>query len=276
MTDFTIDELLERRGVSGRHTRLVRHDKRGLIEWKRSVEHFDHWVSYQRNDNRSPYNHARTAIQFVPESSNHAVFVGAHDIGDSWAPSDNSTRRPSLFHEGGDYVGKDSHRVYDLDRRSGLEDLVGRVVIDWGSSTRSWSQWMGKGKPIVEIRASAAEEQFPGFSRIVLRVEDVPLIPSAWQGALASVGGIYLLVCNATGEQYVGSAFGDGGFLGRWTSYASNGHGGNKLLISRRSTDYSVSILEIASPDMAMADIIRRETAWKRKLGSRAHGLNAN
>ncbi len=40
--------------------------------------------------------------------------------------------------------------------------------------------------------------------------------------------------------------------------------------------DYAVSILEIASPDMAVSDIVAREAFWKEKLGARAHGLNAN
>ncbi len=74
----------------------------------------------------------------------------------------------------------------------------------------------------------------------------------------------------------MGSAYGAGGFLGRWSSYAATGHGGNKLLMARPRTNYSVTILEVASPDMAPSDIIRRESAWKTKLGSRAHGLNGN
>jgi hypothetical protein len=40
--------------------------------------------------------------------------------------------------------------------------------------------------------------------------------------------------------------------------------------------DYLVSILEIASPDMATADIVAPETFWKEKLGAHTHGLIAN
>ena len=74
----------------------------------------------------------------------------------------------------------------------------------------------------------------------------------------------------------MGSATGIDGLMGRWRSYFANGHGGNVLLRERGYRDYSVSILEVASPDMAQEDILARETFWKMKLGARAHGLNAN
>lgn len=101
-------------------------------------------------------------------------------------------------------------------------------------------------------------------------------MPTAWRAALASVQGVYLLVCPETGEQYVGSAYGDGGFIARWAAYAENGHGGNLMLRARPRTNMAISILEVASPDMSAGDIIKREQAWKTKLGSRAHGLNLN
>lgn len=78
------------------------------------------------------------------------------------------------------------------------------------------------------------------------------------------------------GDQYVGSAAGQDGFMGRWRGYAANGHGGNVLLRQRQHRDYTVSIFEVASPDMSRDDIVVREAFWKDKLGARAHGLNAN
>jgi hypothetical protein len=47
-----------------------------------------------------------------------------------------------------------------------------------------------------------------------------------WADVLRSGRGIYLLVHRETGQQYVGSAYGVDGLLGRWKSYA-DGHGGN-------------------------------------------------
>lgn len=279
MTDFTIDDLLARRGIPTRGTRLVRHDRRVLIEWRKGPALLDHFVSYQRDDNRTPYNQATIAVQFVAMGATNALFVAAHRVVDHWSSVDQPTRRPALYHASSDYAGTydhGDHRAYDLERLSEMEDLAGRIVIDWGPSTRSWSQWAGAGKAITEIRAGVEEPPFPGFSRFASTVEEVPTLPPSWLGALSSVGGVYLLVCPRTGEQYVGSAYGEDGFTGRWLAYAADGHGGNLTLRTRERADYAVSILEVASPDMAPRDVIEREGAWKTKLGSRAHGLNAN
>ncbi|PHO05311.1 hypothetical protein CSC82_03785 [Rhodobacteraceae bacterium 4F10] len=277
MFDFCLNELLEKRGVELGSTRLVRHDTRALIAWRQGVRPFDHFVSFQRNDNKSPYNQAKIAVQFVPSGSTQAVFVGAHEILDFWAANENPDRLPILYDSKSGYDASENHRRYDLNRIPVLEDLVGRVTIDWGSSTRSWSQWAARhNKPIVELRAHAQNDPFPGFGAFASTVNDILTMPVEWQNALASVGGVYLLVCPSTGEQYVGSAYGEEGFLGRWSNYAFNGHGGNKLLIGREKTNFAVSILEVSSPDMSSSEIISRESAWKTKLGTRAHGLNAN
>jgi len=278
MHDFTINDLLERRGIDLRHTRLVRHDMRGLAEWRLGVSFFDHFASYQRDDNRTPYNQAKIAIQFVPHSLSGALFVGAHDILDEWQAAHQPDRNPARFNPRSKYIAQDlNHRRYDLHRRLDMEDLVGRLVIDWGASTRSWSQWtLRHQKPIIELRASAEDDPFPGFSKFSSTIDEVMLLPMSWQNALATVNGVYLLVCPKTGEQYVGSAYGDQGFMARWAAYAANGHGGNRLLMKRDRVNYAVSILEIASPDMSPSEIIDREGAWKRKLGTRSHGLNAN
>ncbi|GAB5437315.1 MAG: hypothetical protein FalmKO_24400 [Falsiruegeria mediterranea] len=190
----------------------------------------------------------------------------------------NDARLPALFDETAppEYDEAD-HLRYDLERLGAFDDLEGKVVIEWGGGTRAWSQWPARQpKPILELRARSIEEPFPGFAKFASSVDEVALLPEAWRGALSSVQGVYLLVCPETGEQYVGSAYSNGGFMQRWSEYAANGHGGNKLLVNRQKVNYAVSILEVASPDMSPSDIIHREAAWKVKLGSRAHGLNAN
>jgi hypothetical protein len=103
-----------------------------------------------------------------------------------------------------------------------------------------------------------------------------------WKAVLRSKKGVYLLVCKETGAQYVGSATGDNGFLGRWNAYAADGHGGNKLLKERNQRDYTVSILEMVGSGAQRSEVLVLENLWKEKLGSRAErlgdefGLNAN
>ncbi|MFD6442208.1 GIY-YIG nuclease family protein [Peribacillus sp. NPDC060186] len=54
---------------------------------------------------------------------------------------------------------------------------------------------------------------------------------------LSSVGGVYLIVDTTDGMQYVGSASGKEGLLGRWKEYAKNGHGNNRKLKAILETD---------------------------------------
>jgi len=49
---------------------------------------------------------------------------------------------------------------------------------------------------------------------------------------LSSVAGVYLKTDMTDGNQYVGSASGKLGIMGRWRSYAETKHGGNIRLIS--------------------------------------------
>jgi hypothetical protein len=51
-----------------------------------------------------------------------------------------------------------------------------------------------------------------------------------WRAALSEVQGIYLITDASKGKQYVGKADGAERILGRWRSYAQDGHGGNVAL----------------------------------------------
>lgn len=100
-----------------------------------------------------------------------------------------------------------------------------------------------------------------------------------WQKKLSAVNGIYILTCAETGEQYVGAAYGGGGFLGLWCAYADGGDGGNKLLHQHRrkiSAPMQIAILEVFGSAMTEEEAYKAESRWKEVLGSRAHGLNAN
>lgn len=89
---------------------------------------------------------------------------------------------------------------------------------------------MGKSDIIYEL------EEVPGYLDFVLTHEDLKTIcenPSSnkdWHRALSAVAGIYIIVEKISGLQYIGSACGKNGILGRWLSYAQTAHGGNAKL----------------------------------------------
>lgn len=279
---FEFNDFLQRLDFNPERVRLLRHDKRGLIAWRRGREtSFGCFASFQNSAN-SPYGgNFDVLCHFLPgptinESVATALFVGVTRINDRW-PWD-GTRLPILQDpiEIAKEASSAGMEAFDLEWLQVARPYCERILIGWGGSTRSWSQWAYRHrKEILEIRMEAQVPPFPGFSKFKARVSDLAEFPQAWVGALASVRGVYLLVTD-DGEQYVGSAYGTEGFMGRWRSYQLDGHGGNVRLQARRLLDFSISILEVASPDMSAEDIIARESFWKAKLGSRAHGLNAN
>ena len=86
----------------------------------------------------------------------------------------------------------------------------------------------------------------------------------------------------STGQLYVGKADGAERLLGRWSSYAKTGHGGNTALRELNDLDIShrqhfqFSILRVFSPGASTAEIDQAEAHYKRALLTRRFGLNRN
>lgn len=166
---------------------------------------------------------------------------------------------------------------YGLTPDEQLNDLFGRVVIDWGLSERAWIQRAdNQNKLVLRIDEAFREPEFPGFIQFMQPLSAIQRLPASWIAILSASRGIYLLTCPKTKEQYVGQAAGHRGFFGRWLSYVGDGHGGNTGLKSRDPSDYQVSILEVVGTAVSAEDFISLEILWKSKLQSREMGLNKN
>ena len=102
------------------------------------------------------------------------------------------------------------------------------------------------------------------------------------QQELAAAIGIYLILDSKTGQQYVGSANGKDGIWQRWSEYAANYTGGNKELVALIKSDphyyrhFRYSVLQTLPSNITQREIVAIENLYKQKLGSKAHGLNAN
>jgi hypothetical protein len=176
-----------------------------------------------------------------------------------------------------------------LSRDDRFVDLKDRLVIDWGIGTRSWVQnFKPTKKAVVEVLPAGYVKRFPGFLDFVLRYDELraivanPVANREWHRMLGSVAGVYLVLDTLTGRQYVGSAYGGGGIMRRWSQYARTGHGGNeqlRALLSERPNakhDLRFSVLQTLSSSLTSAEVIAYEGLHKLKLGTRAHGLNSN
>lgn len=88
--------------------------------------------------------------------------------------------------------------------------------------------------------------RFPDLKQIVENASQ----HGRWHDRLRAVQAVYLILDEQTGQQYIGSATGHDGLLGRWSDYAkTDGHGNNKEfieLLRKRpdaASDLSFSIL---------------------------------
>ena len=129
---------------------------------------------------------------------------------------------------------------------------------------------------------------FPGYYNFTLSYDQLTTMVSnpdsnrEWQRMQSSVSGVYVVLDQRTGKQYVGSAYGSGGIWARWRTYAKWPSGGNALLKELlnaspgRYKRFQFSILRVLEPSAQKDEVIHQELLTKRKLGSRAFGLNCN
>jgi len=275
---LTFNLLLTAVGIKPNSVRLLRHQdsrmKQGWTTynlWRRNPAEFKRYESTQEP---GKFKDATYVASFVVDPVGDIVFVGLSQI----LSSGFNTALEI------DYVGElcpaGTVYRYALERDVRFSALEGKLIIDWGPGPRSWVQRAeNKDKSILELRRDVRDVEWPGFMGLRIDERDIAALAPNWAAKLGSANGIYLLVCPENGEQYVGAAFGEGGFLSRWRQYGANGHGGNKQLIARRQRTQAplqFSILEVFGSTMTEDEAYKAESRWKLALGSRAHGLNAN
>ena len=270
--------ILAQYGIAPATVRLLRHQDRRSEKgrtpyelWRDDRPAFEIYQQTQSFTNRSKLQ-APFWASFVVTGGGETLLAGFYG---SRYLGINTVERIWPHTIGSDPIG--TCDVYDLMLSEHLNDLAGRLVVEWGAAERAWIQRAdNQNKIVLQIREAFREPDFPGFSRFIEPLSRIERLPATWITTLSASRGIYLLTCPQTREQYVGSATGVDGFYGRWLSYASNSHGGNVGLTSRDPSDYQVSILEVAGSSSTADEIMALETLWKRKLQSREMGLNRN
>lgn len=262
-------------------TKLVRHqDSRWDVNllWRQGQ-----LEPYQAYQSRPVFKGAQRLVSFIGRPGTGALFVGVYDVLSVTKVDEGRIPSNLSFAD----LGWQYH--YDLRRDRAFRDLEGRLVIDWGKGTRSWVQHLTKkSKAVIELLPAGYVAEWPGFEEVVLRHDELVKVVSnpdahrEWHRMLASVAAVYLILDTKAGQQYVGSAYGNGGLLGRWREYAKTVHGGNKqmkLLAAERSGlahDLQFAVLQTLPLASTSKEVVDHERRHKVKLGSRAHGLNSN
>ena len=267
-------DILKIHNLEPKNVRLVRHPGNQIYEktnlenstyysiWRNSKEIWDEEISVQL---KKTFGNQDYVAHFIGLSNGDTVFTGLYELIDYKTLESNKDEKNSVV--------KWNHSKVD-----DFEEYEERLVIGW-KATRSWSQIAGNSpKPILALLKEYEEPEFPGFDEFKMMSNFRSSLPETWKAILSSNKGIYLLVHEETGNQYIGSAYGEDGFFGRWANYEDElkGNGGNKLLKKLKKTLYQISILEVCPPTFSDEEVINRESKWKNKLGSRVFGLNAN
>ena len=247
---------------------------------KDELKEFDE--EQQKQSTGNPYSKEYLA-SFVQTPNNETVFVGLYKK----------------------IEGRENEKkcwIYKLEPLTKLSEWSGRIFVDYpsGLPVHRHPVNLENGLPILHITKSKEHLAFPGFHQFNRPIPLLKTMPSSWKDYLSKTKGVYLLTDRKHHKLYIGSAYGNEGFWGRWQCYipkqknrnineAGGGTfdeegGGNKALKkhikdSKGECDFYVSILEeVASSDIDKK-IIEKESSWKIKLNTRdlaGNGLNCN
>lgn len=170
-----------------------------------------------------------------------------------------------------------------------LEDLspyLGRLVIKYKNSSQNLVR---KASGIIDSCEVAqilpdqyCDDEFPGYDSLRVEWADLTRLLARldWKVSLQNQKAVYLITDSSNGKQYVGSACGQDMLLGRWSSYARSGHGGNvqfkKLPLDHIRKHFIYSILDVFKASTDDKLIMERENWWKITLKTREFGYNAN
>ena len=267
---ITLQQILSSQSslLDGKKVKLVRH-KDSRAEYRHVMKDRDALLHYQREQAKDIFKDCDYIISFIGLERKHSVFIGVFKV-------KGTTYKDGLYH-------------YDLEAVPEFNNLVDRLVIDWGSNAIAWHQWYGtQVKKVIEVLPQGYIGSFPGLLDFVLEYDELKTLinnPDAnyeWRHHLSAVNGIYMILDESTGQQYIGSANGKDGIWQRWCDYAANGHGDNKELKALHKADplhhkyFKFSVLQTLPSNISQREIVKIEALYKQKLGSRAHGLNKN
>ena len=267
---ITLQQILRSQSsiLDDKRVKLVRH-KDSRIEYRDLLKNKDTLLEYQKEQAKHVFKDCDYIVSFVGMERKQSVLFGVFKVAG--------------------HVFKNGHYCYDLEQIHEFDDLADRLVIDWGQNAIAWHQCLHlQQKRVVQLLPSGYVGAFPGLLNFVLEFNELKTLtdnPDAnheWKDHLSSINGIYMILDNKTGSQYIGSANGKDGVWQRWREYALNYTGGNKELIALLKSDpqyyrhFKYSVLQTLPSNITQKEIVAIENLYKEKLGSKTHGLNAN
>lgn len=289
---MNMNDVFRLAGIEPEKVIVLRHspfepEVRKILPWL-AAENPDVFNAYQQTQGEkleSSLQKAAYVASFIGHEPGKALFVGLYAIGKSKPLTHEKYWQVPTYVElkkfGLRGFTKESGRAsilwFDLKLdESFYPSWKGKLVVGWPAPERSWWRRAHRNNfPVVALlEDSALTSVMPEWNNLVLKWEELHILPKHWKAKLSEWRGIYYIFDMSDAKGYVGSAYGENNLLGRWLNYSASGHGGNKLLRNRNPQDFQFSILERVSPD---TNDIGVEGSWKDRLHSRSpYGLNEN
>ena len=248
MAILNFSDVLKNVGLDPKRVKLIRHSL-GDKAFKKCYDK-NMVEEYTRVQSETFSNGYDYWCVFISDKSTTAKFFACYKV--NGGVIDTQDTKPKGFPLEDWFQGQ--RMFYNLERIDLLKEYEGRLLIEWGKSALAWAQKGTNEKPIVAIRD---KKIFSGYENAILTYEELreivqdPTAYESWHTALSTVNVVYLIVDRENGRKYVGSAYGKGGLLGRWTHYVKSLHGDNKLMkellcdYPDRYTHFQFSILQL-------------------------------
>mgnify|MGYP001050970948 FL=1 len=281
MSILCFSDILKKVGLDPSTVKLIRHHMASYsFNQCYKCDMVREYTAHQRTNFSKGYLYWAV---FIGESGTYARLYSLYKV--NGATADTPDTIPDGYPISEQFDGQNMY--YDLQYMDLLQEYESKLIIDWGNSARMWHQKGTTEKPIISIESSA-RKPFIGYEKVLLTYNELKeIVENAtdyelWQTALSAINAVYLIVDMETGSQYVGSAYGKDGLLGRWRFYVDSLHGNNKLMKDLicnhpdRYKHFQFSILQILSKSTPDEEIIHAEALWKKKLCSVQFGMNDN
>lgn len=290
------NSLLERAGLEPNDVAVILHTpteprvKRVMAWW--ASERPALFNTYQNNHSRNPevtLKNRTYAASFVNMGNRTFLFVGLYrnkgGTFETYEAMDQREDFKALF-ANSDLVpflkqGRDpadGRIIFDLANDDVLDDLRGRLRVAAPAASRPYIR---KAENLdLEIVALSdtpfAASDVSDWRNLTLTKAELLALPLTWTVALSQWRGIYLIVDEADGARYVGSAYGSTNLYGRWIEHVKGERGVTVELQRRDTVKFRFSILQRVSPDMEPHDVQLLEQSWKLRLHTLEFGLNRN
>lgn len=257
MSILCFSDILKKVGLDPSTVKLIRHPMTSYsFNQCYKCDMVREYTAHQRTNFSKGYLYWAV---FIGESGTYARLYSLYKV--NGATADTPDTIPDGYPISEQFDGQNMY--YDLQYMELLQEYESKLIIDWGNSARMWHQKGTTEKPIISIESSA-RKPFIGYEKVLLTYNELKEIVEnttdyeLWQTALSAINAVYLIVDMETGSQYVGSAYGKDGLLGRWRFYVDSLHGNNKLMKDLicnhpdRYKHFQFSILQILSKSTLM------------------------